>query len=152
MTSHPNLAKLGPMFSYQRFVHFYETDSMGVVHHSNYIRFFEEGRVALMRDRGLMKEHLPHGELVFAVLETQCRHFKPVYFEDEVTVKTQARLNGIKIHFEYAIFTQRQPTPVADGMSLHILVDKNMKIRKPPAELKNTLMRELWIETLRSNL
>ena len=38
---------------YIRRANYYETDQMGIVHHSNYIRYSEEARIELMRQVGL---------------------------------------------------------------------------------------------------
>jgi acyl-CoA thioester hydrolase len=140
-------------YTYSRPVQYYETDAMGVVHHSNYIRLFEEARVGMMRDRDVLKMHHPYTDRVIAVLETQCRHFKPAYFDDILRVETQVRMLTSRIQFQYRVFTQRfADTPIADGMSLHIMVDSALKVRKPPREMRDLLEREPWTETWRSNL
>lgn len=46
------------MYNYERQVKYYETDKMGVVHHSNYIRWFEEARVEFMRDNDISYRHM----------------------------------------------------------------------------------------------
>ena len=43
---------------YEHKVQYYETDKMDCVHHSNYIRWFEEARIHLMRERGFPYEEL----------------------------------------------------------------------------------------------
>ena len=40
------------MFTYTHVVQYYETDRMGITHHSNYIRWMEEARVAMLEDMG----------------------------------------------------------------------------------------------------
>ena len=132
------------MFSYKKYVQYYETDAMGIVHHSNYIRYFEEARVAWLRERNLFST-----DGVFAVVETQCRHWRPAAFNDELTVQLQVRAVEAKILFEYKIISPKYERPICDGMSLHILVDKNMKVRKPPRNVLETLEKEPWIETWR---
>src|SRR4051812_36843477 len=90
-----------------RRVAFCETDAMGVVHHSNYIRFFEESRVAWMRERGLMALHVPEGQLTFAVLGVDCQYRKPLRFDEPFSVWVEGRLEGIRIVFRYAIWNDR---------------------------------------------
>ena len=41
------------MWSFKRQVNYYETDRMGVVHHSNYLRYLEEARYVWMEEMGL---------------------------------------------------------------------------------------------------
>lgn len=148
------MAELKKMsFIYKRKIHFYETDAMGVVHHSNYIRLFEEARVAMMCERGLMNLHYPNSDQVIAVLATECRHLKPAYFNDEVSVEAQGRMLGSRIQFQYLVRSERfAADPIANGMSLHIMVDSEMKVRKPPREMRELFAREIWTETWRSNL
>jgi acyl-CoA thioester hydrolase len=130
------------MFRYQRMVQFYETDMMGVMHHSNYLRFFEEARVKWLQGKNILDI-----EGVFAVLETQCRHLRPAYFEDVLTVELQVCRQDAKVLFNYRIFSPRFDRPICNGMSLHILVDKNLKVRKLPQIVIDALEQEPWIET-----
>ncbi len=135
------------MFQYSRRVQFYETDMMGVVHHANYLRYFEEARVAWLQQFQLTKL-----DAVFAVLETQCRHLKPAFFEDVLTVETQVRRQDAKVLFHYRILSLRYDRPICTGTSLHILVDKDLKVRKLPPEVIEILERESWTETWHSSL
>ena len=52
---------------YKREVNYYETDRMGIVHHSNYIRYFEEARIFMLREKGLdyaaVEERSQEGDL-----------------------------------------------------------------------------------------
>ncbi|MBK8204948.1 MAG: thioesterase family protein [Bdellovibrionales bacterium] len=83
-------------FLYFRRVAFADTDAMGVLHHAQYLIYFEEARVAWLRDLVLSEHHFPKANMVLGVLETHCRHFLPARFEDLVTVAVQARREGLK--------------------------------------------------------
>ena len=74
------------MYVYKHRVQYYETDEMGIVHHSNYLRFCEEARVAWAHDRGIMDYQKKGSAALFAVSETKVRHLKPALFGDEVEV------------------------------------------------------------------
>lgn len=43
---------------YERRVFYYETDKMGIMHHSNYIRIFEESRVDFLQQSGMPFEEI----------------------------------------------------------------------------------------------
>ncbi len=80
-------------------VQFYETDLMGIVHHSNYLRFFEEARVAWAVSRGILDYQKPESASHLAVLETRVKHLKPAKFGDDLHVEIQAKIEKIRIIF-----------------------------------------------------
>lgn len=134
-------------FSFSRPVAYYETDAMGVVHHSNFIRIFEDARVAWLRDRGLDKLHAPYSETVFAVVDAHCRYLKPLRFGDFARVRVQVAVEGIKIKFRYAIYNGDDKEPATLGSTLHVAIDKDFKLSRPPDQLAELLKEEAWTET-----
>lgn len=144
-----NEKDFSPYFFFERPIAFYESDAMGILHHSNYLRLFEEARLRWLRARGLEHEHYPKSELTLAVLETACRHLHPVHLGDDVKIYLAIRAQGLKIEFQYAIFTKRFEDPVALGTSLHVMLDKEFKVRRPPQAILQVLEKELWTETWR---
>lgn len=133
-------------FHFTRAISYYETDAMGVVHHSNFIRIFEDARVAWLRERGLSKIHAPHGDVVFAVVSANCQYKRPLRFGDFARVRLQAQAEGAKIKFRYAIYRNEDKEPSSIGDTLHIAVDSQMKVTKPPQELVLQLKEEPWTE------
>ncbi len=137
------------MFTYQRRVAFSDTDAMGVVHHANYLRFVEEARVSWLREHGLSVTHFPQSDRVLAVLHYQMWHYKPARFDDLIDVRLQVRRQGLKVHFQYAIF--KDDLHLADAETLHIPVDSELKPVRPNPLLLERLEKELWTETWLSN-
>lgn len=137
-------------FECQRTVQFYETDLMGVVHHSNYYRFFEEARLAWMTEADLLKEHAPHTDLVFAVLESNCRHLRPVTFGQKVLTRVQLKKEGrTKLRFQYALYeeSKEEKNLLATGQTLHIAVNGKGKVSRIPERVLQKLESETWTET-----
>jgi acyl-CoA thioester hydrolase len=134
-------------FVYSRLVHYYETDTMGIVHHSNYLRYFEEARMAWLKFRGLNHLHAPHDDLTMAVLETRVQHHRPLYLDETLKVRLQIQLAGLKIRFAYAAYGERYSEAVATGESLHVPLDKNLRVTRLSKELKTQLETESWNET-----
>jgi acyl-CoA thioester hydrolase len=134
-------------FSYTRPVAYYETDAMGVVHHSNFIRMFEDARVAWLRERGIDKVHAPHSDVVFAVVDASCQYMKPLRFGDFVKVRMQVQGEGAKVRFRYAVYKNEEKDAASLGSTLHVAIDKNFKITKPPSALASILKEEKWTET-----
>lgn len=134
-----------PMYTYSHNVQFYETDLMGVVHHANYLRFFEEARVAWARSQGLIDYQKPESAAHFAVIETKVTHLKPAKFGDVLQIKLQVKRDGVKITFQYKMFTGNDLISTAE--TIHVPLDKNLKPIKVPTEMKTIIERETWIET-----
>lgn len=132
------------MFEYRHRVQFYETDLMGIVHHSNYLRFFEEARLDWLRKSSLIEEHLPNTDLVAAVLETRLRHRRPCFLGEELRIFFELKRDRSKLHFQYALFGERFEEACVLGQTLHILVDGEMKVTRMPERWSKLLEKECW--------
>ncbi len=124
---------------------------MGVVHHSNFLRFFEEARTHWLSHRHLQQFHAPHAPVTLAVIESRCWYHRPVRFDDEIRVQLQVRLQGIRLHFVYKAFTNHFNEAVASGETVHVPLDSELKIVRLPKPFKTQLENELWNETWLSN-
>jgi acyl-CoA thioester hydrolase len=133
------------MFFYEHRVQFYETDLMGIVHHSNYLRLYEEARVAWAHDRKMIDYQRPESASFFAVVGTEVNHLRPAKFGDVVRVHLQACLQGARMLFEYKMFCGEDL--VSTARTTHACLDKNLKAIRPPKELRSILEKESWIET-----
>lgn len=141
-------------FRYDRRVAFSDTDAMGITHHANYLRFCEEARVAWMRENGLGDTHFPKNDRVLAVLHYQVWHLKPCTFDDLLSVYLQVQRQGLRIHFQYAIYKAGESTAltlIAEAETLHIPVDSQLKPARPANKLIKHLEKESWTETWLSN-
>jgi acyl-CoA thioester hydrolase len=137
-------------FSYDRRVAFVDTDAMGVVHHTTYLNYCEEARVAWMRANDLGGTHYPRTDRVLAVLQYRMWHLRPARFDDLLRIHLQVRREGLKIRFQYAIFlgTER----IAQAETLHIPVDGQLKPTRPSPEFTAHMEKEKWTETWLLNL
>jgi acyl-CoA thioester hydrolase len=110
-------------------VRYAETDQMGVVYHSNYLIWFEVGRVELLRQLGFTyKEMEKEDKCHIAVVDVKCRFKSPAKYDDEILVLT--RLLNVResiIHFGYEILRSSDSTLLAEGETTHIVVDENMQ-------------------------
>jgi acyl-CoA thioester hydrolase len=120
-----------PAFNETRLrVRYAETDQMGVVYHSNHLIWFEVGRVELMRQMGFSYRDLEQDEGRFiAVAEVKCRYRAPVYYDEEVIVRT--RLKNVRssvVVFSYELVRAQDETLLAEGETTHIVTDSSMKV------------------------
>ena len=67
-------------------VRYYETDQMGIVHHSNYIRYFECGRTALLKDLGLPMEKIEEAGVMLPVVSVSCHYRYPAKLGDTLRI------------------------------------------------------------------
>ncbi len=131
------------IFEYHRNVKYYETDMMGVVHHSNYIRWFEEARVEFMRVADLSYRHMEEEGIQIPVVTVSCKYKIPATFDDNVTVKTTLqKYNGIVIGLGYEVYRDGDGALLVTGESTHCFVDResfkpvNIKEARPDMHKK----------------
>lgn len=134
------------MFIHRHKVQFYETDLMGIVHHSNYLRFYEEARVSWAHDRGLIDYQKPGTASHFAVYETQVKHLKPTFFGDELEIEVQARTEGNRLIFQYRL-RGRDREVCSLGKTVHVPLGLDLKLLRLSAEIKAATEKEQWTET-----
>ena len=115
-------------------VRYAETDQMGVVYHSNHLIWFEVGRVELMRQMGFSYRDMERDDGCFiAVAEVKCRYRAPIYYDDEVVIRT--RLKTVResvLVFSYELFRADSSALVAEGETTHIVTDAKMKVAALP--------------------
>jgi acyl-CoA thioester hydrolase len=115
-------------------VRYAETDQMGVVYHSNHLIWFEVGRVELMREMGFSYRDMERDDERFiAVAEVKCRYRAPVYYDEEVIVRTQLKsVRESVVVFGYEIVRAENSALLAEGETTHIVTDSNFKIAALP--------------------
>lgn len=134
------------MFIHRHKVQFYETDLMGIVHHSNYLRFFEGARVAWAHSKGLLDYQQPGSASHFAVYETRVRHVKPTFFGDDLQVEVQARTDGNRLIFQYRLHG-RKGEVCALGETVHVSLGPDLRLQRLSAQIKAVTEKETWTET-----
>ncbi len=88
-------------------VRYYETDMMGVVHHSNYIRFYEMARTEMMRGISGTYKALEDEGIMMPVIEVSSKYHAPAYYDDVLSIKTTlTKIPTVRMIFEYEITNQ----------------------------------------------
>lgn len=88
-------------------VQYFETDQMGVVHHSNYIRYYEVGRTDAIRQLGLSYKALEESGTYMPIIGVQSRYVRPAKYDEILTVRTTVKaLPAAKIIFYYEIYNE----------------------------------------------
>jgi acyl-CoA thioester hydrolase len=115
-------------------VRYAETDQMGVVYHSNFIIWFEVGRVELLRQLGFAYRDMEkQDDCHIAVMDVRCRYKSPAFYDDELTIRT--RLKNVRnpvMHFSYEVLRSSDGTLLAEGDTTHIVVDSKFQKKLLP--------------------
>ena len=132
-------------YTYNHKVQYYETDQMGIVHHSNYIRWFEEARVEWLEQIGCTMQSIEAEDVLIPVMSVTCNYHSMVRFGDEVAVDIKiSKFNGIKIEMEYEIRDVATRELRTTGMSSHCFIDgagKLISIKKSKPEMYEKLLK-----------
>ncbi len=105
-------------------VQYYETDQMQVVHHSNYIRWFEEGRVVFMESFGLGYDKMEELGIISPVLEVSAKYIHSVSFGKTVVIKTFVKeYKGLRLTVGYQVYEKETNTLCCTGETKHCFLN-----------------------------
>jgi acyl-CoA thioester hydrolase len=130
------------MISYKHTVQYYETDKMGIVHHSNYIRWMEEARVFYLKEIGQDYDKLEAAGVVSPVAAVNVKYSVATKFPEDITIETYVEeFNGIRLSFKYVMKNASGKT-VCKAHSEHCFLNpegKVMRVEKDLPGLYNAL-------------
>ena len=128
-------------------VRYAETEQMGVVHHANYLIWFELGRTEFCKAKGFSYRDMEIEEdALMVVAEIYCRYKSPAFYDDTILVRTKlTEIRSRTLRFVYEIFRPSDEKVLAEGESMHIVTDRNKKVRSLPAKYKELLAKEFPI-------
>ena len=128
--------------SYKHKVQYYETDKMGITHHSNYIRWMEEARVDFLARIGWEYAKLEEMGLVSPVLNVTCDFRKTTTFSDEISIDVSVKeFRGVKLFLSYEMKNDKGEI-VCTAQSSHAFLDKDgrpARVKQDFPELFETL-------------
>ena len=120
---------------YEHVAQYYETDQMGIIHHSNYIRWMEEARMDLMDQMGFSYKAMEEMEIISPVLSVNCEYKSMVHFRDTVVI--EARMidyNSVKMKVVYRMTDKETGELRAVAQSEHCFLSNSGK----PISLKRS--------------
>ncbi len=128
-------------FTFERKINYYETDKMGVVHHSNYIRYMEEARCSWLESIEMPFALLEENNITIPVLGVSCTYKYHVTFGDTILIKPFVKeYSGVRMTVGYEMINKETGKIVATGETKHCFTDKNLKpinLKKYNAEFSN---------------
>ena len=114
------------MEKYIHKVKYYETDKMGITHHSNYVRWMEEARLDFFDQIGLGYKQLEAEGIISPVMGIECDFKGTTTFDDriEITVGVES-FNGVILVMDYSMANAEDLKPVCTGKSRHCFVNRD---------------------------
>lgn len=137
-------------FIYERTINYYETDKMGVVHHSNYIRFLEEARCYWLKNIDMPFEVLEENNITIPVLGVNCTYKYHVTFGDIIIIKPYIKeYTGVKMIVGYDVIEKNTGKIVLVGETKHCFTNKELR----PINLKkyNNQFHNKFLSLLEDN-
>lgn len=116
-------------------VRYAETDRMGLLHHANYLVYFEQGRTELLRTLGVSYKDLEDQGFLLVLTRVQVRYRSPARYDDELTLRTTVvRTTLVKIEHRYELL--RDGLLLAEGETTLGCVDREGKVQPLPEFLR----------------
>lgn len=115
-------------FTFERKINYYETDKMGVVHHSNYIRFLEEARCKMLDVYNMPYSSFEEQGVMIPVLGINCTFKHHVTFDDIIQITTFVKeFSGVRLTMGYHVIDKKNGNLVLEGETKHCFTDMNLK-------------------------
>jgi acyl-CoA thioester hydrolase len=116
-------------------VRYAETDRMGLLHHANYIVYFEQARTELLRNRGWSYREIEDAGHFLVIVEVGCKFKRPAHYDDLLTIKTIVeKMTHVKIVHRYEV--RRDGLLLAEGHSTLACVDGEGRPQALPSALR----------------
>jgi acyl-CoA thioester hydrolase len=125
-------------------VQYYDTDQMGVVHHSNYIRYFEIGRTELMRRIGLSYKEMENSGTAMPITNIEVQYFYPARYDEFIYVKSFIKeMPKARIIFYYEIYNEQRKLLVSGSTTLAFVNKETGRPQRAPEIMLQALLKYL---------
>ncbi len=115
-------------FTYSRKINYYETDMMGVVHHSNYIRYLEEARCAWVDSLGLPMREIEKRGFTIPTIEIICKYKRHVTEGDILAIGINlSEYNGVRMTITYDVRDVKTGDIIVEATSKHCFTNMELK-------------------------
>ncbi|HZV05483.1 MAG TPA: thioesterase family protein [Gemmataceae bacterium] len=116
-------------------VRYAETDRMGLLHHANYLIFFEQGRTELLRSHGLSYKALEDQGFLLVLTKIEVKYRWPARYDDLLTLKTiVTRTTSVRIDHRYELYCEGRL--LAEGASTLACIDRDGRPQALPDFLR----------------
>jgi len=120
-----------------------DTDAMGVVYHANYLKWFEVGRVELLREMGIVYAELEASGYSLPVTELGCEYLYPARYDDILVIETEiADVGRASVRFDYVIYDGVKERILTEGFTVHPFMNVKGKIVRVPKHIADKINGE----------
>src|SRR3954467_6686086 len=117
-------------------VRYAETDRMGLLHHANYLVYFEQARIDLLRQLGGSYRELEDQGYLLVLVKVEVKYKAPAYFDDTLTIRTTVtRTSPVRLEHKNEVF--RDGKLIGEGATTLGCVDREGKLQPMPGWLSN---------------
>ncbi|MDD7794320.1 acyl-CoA thioesterase [Clostridium sp. 'White wine YQ'] len=110
-------------------VRYAETDQMGIVHHSNYYIWFEQGRTDYIKGCNMSYSDMEERGILMPLAESSCKYIQGAKYEDELIIKSWvSHLSPVKVVFNYSVIREKDQKEISKGSTVHAFVNKDLRI------------------------
>jgi acyl-CoA thioester hydrolase len=110
-------------------VRFSEVDSMGVVWHGNYVRYFEDGREAFGNQYGINYMDFYRVGVMIPIVKITCDFKKPLKYGDTAIIDTRfVNSEAAKLQYDYIIYRNNSDEIVATGSTVQVFLNPGMEL------------------------
>ena len=118
-------------------VRYAETDRMGLLHHANYLVYFEQARTDLLRQAGGNYKELEDRGFFLVITKVEVKYKSPAHYDDELTIRTTVtRTTPVRLEHKYEVF-RGDGRLVCEGATTLACVDKDGKLQAMPEWLSD---------------
>ena len=132
-------------FTFERNINYYETDKMGITHHSNYIRFMEEARVDFLSQIGFPFDKIEEEGIISPVIRVEYSYRKTTTFADVISIKVEVdKLSPVKLCLKYELTCNGEVCGI--GKSEHCFLNQEGRpviVEKEKPEFFNALKNSM---------
>ena len=133
-------------YIYKRKANYYETDMMGIVHHSNHIRYFEEARIDYMNTIGCNVLEMEQEGIIIPNVDAYAKYLVPVRFDEEVEIEVKlTTFTGTRMELNYTV-RKTNGDVAATGHTMHCFGNTDFRpisLKKAYPEYYSTLLSKV---------
>ncbi len=134
------------MYTYRRKAQYHETDRMGIIHHSNYVKWMEEARIEFMDSIGLSYREMEDMGVASPVVSLSVDYKKQVEFGDKIEIRLSVNeYNGAVLEFEYEFYNVSKDEVCTRATSRHCFIhdDRIVSLKKELPRLDADIRQQM---------
>ena len=119
---------------------------MGIVYHTNYIKWFEIGRTELLRQVGIVYAEMEAQGYNLPLTEVYCNYLFPAKYDQIIVIETELEyLKRASMKFSYTIWDEDREKALVEGFTVHACINRSGKIVRIPSFISKRVEEQMQI-------